>query len=128
MEITIVKDVKNPLLERREIEAIIAFQGPTPKRDEVLVELAKVLKVDDTHVEVDKIYQRFGRQEAKVIAFVFDKPVREKKVEVKEEKEEGGEESQTEQEGGAEKASEEKEEGKEEQKEGKEEEESKGDE
>ena len=91
MEITIVKDVKNPLLERREVEAIIAFQGPTPKRDEVLIELAKVLKVDDTHVEVDKIYQRFGKQEARVMAFVFDRPVREKKVEVK--KEEKGEEA-----------------------------------
>ena len=88
MEITIVKDVKNPLLERREIEAIISFRGPTPRRDEVLPELAKVLKVEDTRVEIDKIYQRFGKQEAKVIAFVFDRPVREKRVEA-ERKEEG---------------------------------------
>ncbi len=92
MEITIVKDVQNPLLERREIEAIVSFQGATPSRKEILAELSKKLKVDDTHIEVDKIYQRFGKQEAKVIAFVFPKPIREKE-ETKQEQEGGTEEA-----------------------------------
>jgi small subunit ribosomal protein S24e len=88
MEMKIITDVKNPLLERREVEAVVEFDGPTPSKNEILVELSKKLKVKDTHVEIEKVWQRFGRQEAKIIAFVYDKPIREEKAEVKEEAEE----------------------------------------
>ncbi len=89
MEMKIITDVKNPLLERREVEAIVEFEGATPSKNEILVELSKKLKVKDTHVEIEKVQQRFGRQEARVIAFVYDKPIREESVEVKKKAEEG---------------------------------------
>ena len=80
MEIEIVSDVRNELMERREVEAVISFEGPTPSRNEILAEVSKKLGVPDTHINVEKIWQRFGRQEARVLAFVYDTPIREKSI------------------------------------------------
>ncbi len=91
MEVNIINEFENPLLERKEIEAILSFQGPTPKTEEVIDALSKKLKVKETHIEVEKILQLFGKTEAKVYAYVYKKPIREEKK-GKDEKENEGEE------------------------------------
>ncbi len=100
MEVELIKDMRNEPMDRREVEAVIRFEGATPPKDSILVELAKKLKVDETHIEVDKVWQRFGRQEAKVLAFIYSKPVRKKGGEkketvVEEEKAKAGEQPST---------------------------------
>ena len=87
MEVNIINEFENPLLERKEIVAIVSFQGPTPKTEEVIDALSRKLKVKETHIEVEKILQLFGKTEAKVYAYIYNKPVREEKKE--EAKEEG---------------------------------------
>ena len=61
MEIDVIKTKENPLLERQEIEVLIKHSSAaTPKRADVLVELAKKLKTDQDLLIVETIKTHKG--------------------------------------------------------------------
>ncbi|MBW6451482.1 MAG: 30S ribosomal protein S24e [DPANN group archaeon] len=80
MELDIIKTVKNPLLERTEIEFKIVQSGATPREDVVLKELVSKLKVKAEQIVIDTIHQVYGKMESTGTASVYDKTVRDAPV------------------------------------------------
>ena len=81
MEIDVTNDRKNPLLGRRDLELFIAHDGITPSKNELEKAIASKLKAKETHLVVTHVYQGTGRLDAKVIAKIYDKPIKEEKKE-----------------------------------------------
>lgn len=77
MEMDVTIDRKNPLMERRDVELFLAHEGLTPSKKELTSAIATKLKVKETQVVVNHVYQSTGRLDAKILAKVYDKPVRE---------------------------------------------------
>jgi small subunit ribosomal protein S24e len=71
MEIKIISDRQNPLLSRREIRFIVAFEGATPTIKDVKLKLAAMLNADKNMLIVDKIDQEFGKLEARGYAKLY---------------------------------------------------------
>ncbi|MCK5452102.1 MAG: hypothetical protein KAI51_01580 [Candidatus Aenigmarchaeota archaeon] len=78
MKIEITDTNENVLLERKDISFKIMHTGPTPSEKEVLVELAKVLKIDSTHIEIGSIHQKYSVMECDGFAKVYEKAIRKK--------------------------------------------------
>ena len=55
MEIKIVKDLDNKLVNRRELDFIVEYEGPTPSRADVRKKLAALLNKDVNLVLVLKM-------------------------------------------------------------------------
>ncbi|MCF3653340.1 MAG: 30S ribosomal protein S24e [Aigarchaeota archaeon] len=72
MNLEIIKDRKNPLLGRREIEAIIIYESGTPKRDEVREEIAKRYNVEKERVIIEKMESLFGTRKARAHIHIYD--------------------------------------------------------
>ncbi|MBW2985150.1 hypothetical protein KY313_00640 [Candidatus Woesearchaeota archaeon] len=108
MNITILKQEKQPLLSRTEVSAKVSFKGSTPSKEEIQKNIASKLKQKEELTVIKHIYNEFGSQEAKIEAFIYDdtkvmsvlekskkkenKPAAEKPVESKEESEQPVEE------------------------------------
>ncbi len=78
MKIEITDTDENVLLERKDISFKIMHTGPTPNEKEVLAELAKVLKIDSTHIEISSIRQKYSVLECDGFAKVYEKAIRKK--------------------------------------------------
>jgi small subunit ribosomal protein S24e len=72
MNLEIIEDRKNPLLGRREIEAIIIYESGTPKRDEVREEVAKRYNVEKERVIIEKMESLFGTKKARAHIHIYD--------------------------------------------------------
>ncbi|MCX6767395.1 MAG: hypothetical protein NTY90_01530 [Candidatus Micrarchaeota archaeon] len=81
MKLEVASDSKNPLYDRREIQALASATKATPSRKQIMEELAKQLGVKPDCIVIDKIEQRFGRQSAGVKAKVYSSPESAKKFE-----------------------------------------------
>ncbi|WNY24534.1 30S ribosomal protein S24e [Methanolapillus millepedarum] len=81
MEITIVKDHPNKLLNRRELDFVIKYEGPTPSRIDVRQKLAALLNTDLDLTLVHKMESVFGLQEVHGYAKVYESADRMKQVE-----------------------------------------------
>ncbi|WNY27298.1 30S ribosomal protein S24e [Methanolapillus ohkumae] len=81
MEIIIVKDEKNKLLNRRELDFTVKYEGPTPSRIDVRQKLAALLNCDLDLTMVQKMESVFGLQEACGYAKIYDSADRMKQVE-----------------------------------------------
>lgn len=61
MDLKILEERPNPLLQRTEYHfAVVHPSGATPKRDEVLSELAKVAKVPKDRLVIERMHAKFG--------------------------------------------------------------------
>ncbi len=93
MKIKILEVKENPLMKRRELKGIIEHDGmPTPSRASVQMYLAKEQGVPPKHVDVRKIFSAEGREDARLIAYIWEEkevPVLEEKKDQKEEAKEG---------------------------------------
>lgn len=81
MDIKIIKDKKNALLNRRELELKVTFDGATPSRTDVKGKLAAMLTVPLELVIVQKMDNEFGRQELKGYVKIYEGEARMKQVE-----------------------------------------------
>ncbi|MBW6462495.1 MAG: hypothetical protein K0B07_05620 [DPANN group archaeon] len=92
MKIEITETNENQLLDRKDIKFKIMQTGATPSEKQVLKELAKILKIDSTHIIIEAIHQKYSALESNGIAKVFKKAIRvlteEEKAEATEEKKE----------------------------------------
>jgi len=72
MKIEIVSQKKNPLVGREDIHMRINHEGQrTPSRQEMLKEIAHLLKTNDEHIIIDRIFTVQGQavSDAKVLAY-----------------------------------------------------------
>ncbi|MDV0446219.1 hypothetical protein MsAg5_00470 [Methanosarcinaceae archaeon Ag5] len=81
MEITIVKDYQNKLLNRRELDFTIKYEGPTPSRIDVRQKLAALLNTDLDLTMVQKMESVYGLQEVRGYAKVYESADRMKQIE-----------------------------------------------
>lgn len=68
----IIKQVENKLLKRLEIECVFENNSSTLKREEVLKQISKKLKVDENLVIVNHIGNYFGSSQVRVKAKVYE--------------------------------------------------------
>jgi len=72
MKIEIISQKRNPLIPREEAVLKIHHQGQsTPSRQDMLKEVARVLKADENHIIIDRIFTARGQgiSEAKALAY-----------------------------------------------------------
>ncbi|WP_319506864.1 30S ribosomal protein S24e [uncultured Methanolobus sp.] len=81
MDIKIIKDKNNALLNRRELDLKVKFDGATPSRNDVKGKLAAMLTVPLELVIVQKMDNEFGRQELKGYVKIYEDEARMKQVE-----------------------------------------------
>lgn len=83
VELTIKEEKENKLLDRKEVVAIASTGTTTPSYAAVTKALSEKFKKAEDHIVVDHIYQKYGKQEAEVIAKIYNKAVKkeEKKAE-----------------------------------------------
>jgi small subunit ribosomal protein S24e len=82
MDIRIIKDNKNLLLNRRELDFIVKYEGSTPSRNDVKNKLAAMLNAPLALLVIQKIKTEFGMQEAKGYAKLYEDAARLKEVEL----------------------------------------------
>ncbi|MDI6807141.1 MAG: hypothetical protein QMD14_05045 [Candidatus Aenigmarchaeota archaeon] len=89
MEIKVLEEKENLFFKRKELKVEIGHAGlPTPKKDEVITELAKKYSVDPTQVTIDYILTKSGTTSSLVKAKILEEKPKEEKLEKKEEKSE----------------------------------------
>ncbi|WP_342304505.1 30S ribosomal protein S24e [Methanolobus sp. ZRKC5] len=81
MDIKIINDKNNALLNRRELNLTVTFDGATPSRDDVKGKIAAMLTVPLELVIVQKIENEFGKQELKAYIKIYEDEARMKQVE-----------------------------------------------
>ena len=76
-EFYVVRDWYNPLIKRREIDAIILHVGKsTPSRMQLRLKIAEALGVDVKRVYIRKIQSEYGVGRSRVEIHVYDTPER----------------------------------------------------
>ena len=74
MDIEVTKTKENPLLERQEVEVLIKHSSKaTPKRADLLVELAKILKTEQDVLILETIKTQKGRAHTVGRILVYEK-------------------------------------------------------
>lgn len=64
MEIEILSEKENPLLERKEVNFRVIYEGATPKVNDIRNKLIETLKSDKNLTVVDSVKPEFGRTAA----------------------------------------------------------------
>ncbi len=72
MEIDIVKEKETPLLSRKRVTAWAKYEGSTPSRVDTLKEFSKKINIKPEKIVIKHMYTRFGQQDVKIIANVYD--------------------------------------------------------
>lgn len=67
MDIRILKDKDNALLNRRELDFIVKYEGSTPSRNDVRNKLAAMLNAPLELVVVQKMKTEYGMKEGKAM-------------------------------------------------------------
>ncbi len=86
MEIKDIKETKNLVFERKEIQAT-AFAESTPTKKDVATALAKKLSVPEDAIKIKGIYGKFGAREFRIEANVYKSKEEKSKIERKTKKE-----------------------------------------
>jgi small subunit ribosomal protein S24e len=82
MDIKILKDKKNSLLNRRELDFVVKYEGPTPSRNDVRSKLAAMLNAPLELLVIQRIKTEFGMQEGRGYAKLYESADRMKEVEL----------------------------------------------
>jgi small subunit ribosomal protein S24e len=82
MDIRILKDKGNVLLNRRELDFIVKYEGSTPSRNDIKNKLAAMLNAPLELLVVQRIKTEYGMQEAKGYAKLYEDVNRMKEVEL----------------------------------------------
>ena len=71
MKVTITEKKENALLSRVEVSGSVSFDGATPKRSDVIVQVASALKTKPELVIVRKLDSKYGGGEAVLSAHAY---------------------------------------------------------
>ncbi|MCK5299621.1 MAG: hypothetical protein KAJ54_00565 [Candidatus Aenigmarchaeota archaeon] len=78
-DIETISENMNILLKRKEIEAKVFSEGPTPRKDEIISMIAKKYKTKETHIDLNSIHQKTGSHFSVCKIKIYDKPIRDSK-------------------------------------------------
>ena len=81
MDIKIIEDKNNVLLNRRELNFEVTFEGPTPARLDIKNKMAALMNVPLELVVIQKMKNDFGRQKLNGYAKIYEDAARMKKIE-----------------------------------------------
>lgn len=82
MDILIREDKNNPLLNRRELDFVVKYEGSTPSRSDVRNKLAAMLNAPLELLVIRKMTPEFGMQEANGYAKLYEEESRMKELEL----------------------------------------------
>jgi small subunit ribosomal protein S24e len=82
MDIKILKDKKNSLLNRRELDFVVKYEGPTPSRNDIRNKIAAMLNAPLELLVIKRIKTEYGMQESKGYAKLYEDANRMKEVEL----------------------------------------------
>tara|TARA_B100001250_G_scaffold263232_1_gene226828 strand:- start:2049 stop:2429 length:381 start_codon:yes stop_codon:yes gene_type:complete len=84
MELEIIERNSNPLLNRQEVHVVIKHDNDaTPKRNQVIKSLSKELKAKKDLIIIDYLKNKYGKNETKGYAKVYDNKDSMKLIETK---------------------------------------------
>jgi ribosomal protein S24E len=95
MEIKDIKETKNLVFERREVEGT-ALSEITPSNKEAAALLAKKLSISEDSIKIKGVYGKFGTKEFHIKANVYKSKEEKNKIERKTKKEIEGEKKEAE--------------------------------
>jgi small subunit ribosomal protein S24e len=72
MDFEFIRDERNELLSRRELQFILRFEGATPSRRNILGKLCALQDLDESLVVLDSLKTSYGKQELKGTARIYD--------------------------------------------------------
>ena len=72
LNLKITKEKENKLLDRRELEFEVPFEGPTPNNIELSKEISSLTKAKENLIKIKKIDQRYGAIKIKVSAYIYN--------------------------------------------------------
>ncbi|MGB3908302.1 MAG: 30S ribosomal protein S24e [Methanomethylovorans sp.] len=81
MDVKIIEDKNNVLLNRRELNFEVTFEGSTPARMDVKNKMAALLNVPLELVVVQRMNNEYGRQKLRGYAKIYEDTARMKKIE-----------------------------------------------
>lgn len=82
MDILIREDKNNPLLNRRELDFVVKYEGSTPSRSDVRNKLAAMLNAPLKLLVIQRMTPIFGMQETKGYAKLYEEESYMKKIEL----------------------------------------------
>ncbi|AYK14353.1 MAG: 30S ribosomal protein S24e [Methanosarcina flavescens] len=82
MDIRILKDKNNALLNRRELDFVVKYEGSTPSRSDIKNKLAAMLNAPVELLVIQRIKTEYGMQEGKGYAKLYEDADRMKQVEL----------------------------------------------
>ncbi len=86
MEIKDIKETKNPVFERKEVQAMV-FTESAPTKKDVATALAKKISASEDAIKIKGIYGKFGAKEFRIEANVYKSKEDKNKIERKTKKE-----------------------------------------
>jgi small subunit ribosomal protein S24e len=81
MDLKITKDNTNALLNRREMNFSVTYEGPTPARSVIRGKIAAMLNVPLDLVVVHKMGNEFGKQALEAYVKIYESEERMKQIE-----------------------------------------------
>lgn len=73
MNVNLISNTENKLLERKEIQAEVSFDGATPKRAELKEAVSHKVGANPELVVLRKVSSNFGRKTVLIIAHAYSK-------------------------------------------------------
>jgi small subunit ribosomal protein S24e len=73
MELELKKERETPLLSRKRLTFDITFKGTTPSRNDIREKIADKVKANKDLTIIRHVYTKYGAEQAKVIAHVYNK-------------------------------------------------------
>ncbi len=71
MNVNLIATTENKLLERKEVEADVSFDGATPKRAELKAAVCQKIGANPELVVLRKVSSSFGRRSVRVLAHAY---------------------------------------------------------
>lgn len=72
MHFEIVRDERNELLNRRELDFVLTYEGATPSRRDILGKLCALYNIDNDLAVLDSLKTIFGKQELVGVVRIYD--------------------------------------------------------
>jgi|SRR3989344_3279701 len=86
LNLKILNEIQRKLLERKELEIEAIFDGPTPKKQDLLKEIVSLTKAKENLIVLKRINQIYGASKAKILVYIYGSEEAFKKTEPKEKK------------------------------------------
>jgi len=81
MEVEVISATDNKLLDRKEINAVVRFEGATPTRADIRQSVATKIGLNPDMMVLNSVVNEFGKKEVRIIAHAYNDMKKLKEVE-----------------------------------------------